>query len=253
MNNAEKLRFYKTQHEGKIFSTNNYGNVVVLEYLNKRNIFVQFLDTGYKTCVELKELLNGNIKDYLSPSVFGVGVTGCPNVRGDKEYGLWLGLLERCYSRKRHLIRPTYKDCTTSENFNHYLYFKDWCSKQIGFGNKGWQLDKDILVKGNKVYSEDTCCFVPLDINVIFTKTDALRGEYPIGVQYYKTGNCFRAHVGRFGKRDYLGQFDTPEEAFYAYKEAKESYIKEVANKWKDQIDLRVYEALMNYQVEITD
>ena len=72
MNNAEKLRFYKTQHEGKIFSTNNYGNVVVLEYLNKRNIFVQFLDTGYKTCVELKELLNGNIKDYLAPSVFGV-------------------------------------------------------------------------------------------------------------------------------------------------------------------------------------
>lgn len=93
MNNAEKLRFYKIQHEGKIFSTNNYGNVVVLEYFNKRNIFVQFLDTGYKTCVELKELLNGNIKDYLVPSVFGVGVTGEKGSRKDKEYALWIWAL----------------------------------------------------------------------------------------------------------------------------------------------------------------
>lgn len=253
MNNAEKLRFYKTQHEGKIFSTNNYGNVVVLEYLNKRNIFVQFLDTGYKTCVELKELLNGNIKDYLVPSVFRVGITGEKRSRKDKEYALWIGLLERCYSEKRHTRHPTYKSCTTSGNFNYYPYFKDWCNQQIGFGNEGWELDKDILVKGNKLYSEDTCCFVPPEINLMLTKTDALRGKHPIGVQYYKPSKCFRAYVGCYGKRVYLGQFTTEIEAFNAYKQAKEAYIKEVANKWKDQIDPRVYEALMKYEVEITD
>ncbi len=253
MNNAEKLRSYKIQHEGKVFSTNNCGNVIVLEYLNKRNIFVQFLDTGYKTCVELKELLNGNIKDYLIPSVCGVGITGEKGSKKDREYMLWVGLLERCYSEKRHKNRPTYKSCTTSENFNYYPYFKSWCNKQIGFGNEGWELDKDILVKGNKVYSEDTCCFVPAEINVMFTKTDALRGKHPIGVQYYKPSDCFRAYVGCYSKRIYLGQFNTELEAFRAYKQAKEAYIKEVANKWKDQIDPKVYNALMKYEVEITD
>ena len=63
----------------------------------------------------------------------------------------------------------------------------------------------------------------------------------------------FEAYVSKSENREYLGQFNSPEQAFYAYKLSKEAYIKEVANKWKDQIDPRAYEALMNYQVEITD
>ena len=54
-------------------------------------------------------------------------------------------------------------------------------------------------------------------------------------------------------KKKTLGYYITAEEAFYAYKQAKEAHIKEVANKWKDQIDIRVYEALMKYEVEIMD
>ena len=57
----------------------------------------------------------------------------------------------------------------------------------------------------------------------------------------------------RCGENFYLGVFETEMEAFYAYKEAKEAYIKELANKWKDQIDPRAYDALMDYQIEITD
>ena len=140
-----------------------------------------------------------------------------------------------------------------SDNFKYYPYFKNWCSKQVGFGNKGWQLDKDILIKGNKIYSEDTCCFVPAEINSLFIKCDRSRGEYPIGVNYHKRDRKYVAKISRFKEDIHLGYFYTPDEAFNAYKEAKEAYIKEVANKWKDQIDLRVYEALMNYQVEITD
>ena len=55
------------------------------------------------------------------------------------------------------------------------------------------------------------------------------------------------------GKQRVLGYYDSSEEAFYAYKAAKEAYIKEVFNEWKYQIEPRVYEALMKYQVEITD
>lgn len=74
---------------------------------------------------------------------------------------------------------------SSSENFKHYTYFQDWCSKQVGFNVEGFALDKDTLVKGNKVYSEDTCCFVPQEINSLMTKANARRGTYIIGVNFW--------------------------------------------------------------------
>ena len=59
--------------------------------------------------------------------------------------------------------------------------------------------------------------------------------------------------VAKYGIKTYLGTFNTLEEAFYVYKREKEKYIKEVADKWKDHIDIRVYEALMNYEISIDD
>ena len=104
---------------------------------------------------------------------------------------------------------------------------------------KGWCLDKDILVKGNKIYSPETCCFVPKGINLLFGKNNAKRGNYPIGVCKFK--NKFQATINIKGKTISLGHFDTPEEAFEAYKTAKEAYIKEVADEWKDRIEEDVY------------
>lgn len=75
---------------------------------------------------------------------------------------------------------PTYKDCEVSENFKSYEYFYEWCNKQIGFGNEYWQLDKDLLIKGNKVYSENTCHFIPKEINLVLTKSDKKRGEHQV-------------------------------------------------------------------------
>ena len=129
---------------------------------------------------------------------------------------------------------------------------------QIGFGNDGngspFQLDKDLLVKGNKVYNEFTCVFIPREINQLLVKRTASRGEHLIGVCWNKANKAFVATVRKNkGKREHLGCFNTEIEAFNAYKEAKEIYIKELAEKWKGQIDERAYNALMNYQVEITD
>ena len=141
-----------------------------------------------------------------------------------------------------------------SENFKYYEYFYGWCHEQIGFGSEGWQLDKDLLTKGNKVYSETTCVFLPNEINSLLTRREALRGEHLIGVCWSKTHKAFKAQVCKNkGKREYLGHFKTELEAFRAYKQVKETFIKEQANKFKSQIDDRAYEALMNYTVEITD
>ena len=244
---------------GKVCKSLNSGDFKVLKYNDVKDVEVQFLKTGYEMVAQLGNIRNGKVKDPYSPSVFGVGITGTkyqPTINGvnTKEYKLWVSMLERLYSATYQKKQPTYIGCEVSENFKSYEYFYEWCHKQIGFGNQGWQLDKDLLIKGNKVYSEDSCVFIPKEINSLLTKREALRGEYLIGVHWHKKGKAFKAQISKNkGKREHLGYFKTEMEAFNAYKVAKESFVKEQANKWESQIDDRAYNALMNYTVEITD
>lgn len=238
--------------EGLIFSTNNSGNCVVVNYTNYDDVTVKFVETGYETKTRMDNLKLGKVKDYLHPSIYGKGILGEGFKQSDSQsysFQLWKNMLKRCYSEVSFKKSPSYEQCLTSETFNHYQQFKTWCNQQLGFGNTGWELDKDILVKGNKVYSEDTCCFVPKEINLLLVKHDKGRGNYSLGVDYHKSRKQFRARCSD----KHLGWFNTEIEAFNAYKQSKEAHIKEVANKWKDQIDPRVYEALMKYEVEITD
>lgn len=243
---------------GKILQSKSWGKFKVLEYKGWRHVLVEFIDTGYRKVAEMKEVKTGSIKDLEYPSVYEVGIVGSKypvRVKGKvlKEYTLWKGMLERCYSIRTQERHPTYKGCSVSEKFKRYDYFLEWCQDQIGFKNN-WCLDKDILIKGNKVYSEDTCVFIPNEVNCVLTKTNRLRGKYPIGVCWRKDVGKFIAQVNRNKcQQDFLGCFDNPTNAFLAYKQAKEDYLKELAEKWKDQIDPRAYEALINYQVEITD
>ena len=244
---------------GKVFKSKSSGDFKVLKYNGSTDVEIQFLKTGFEMTVELGSIRNGKVKDPYSPSVFGVGVLGTKcqtKVSGvqTKEYSLWMNMLRRCYSDKYQKKQPTYKDCEVSENFKYYEYFYEWCQNQIGFGECGFQLDKDLLIKGNKVYSEDSCVFIPQEINTLLTKCTASRGKHLIGVNWCKTNRAFRARVSRNkGMQENLGYFKTELEAFKAYKTAKESFIKEQAEKWKGKIDERAYNTLMNYEVNIND
>ena len=254
MGNKEKQESAKKKYEGVVYTSNNSGDVIVVEYRSAKEVVVKFINSGYTTTTEMNCVKRGTIKDVTAPTLQGIGISGSELKRGKdgkilKEYQTWQDMILRCYNEKLHKKHPTYIGCTTSENFNYYPYFKDWCNKQIGFGNEGWELDKDILVKGNKIYSEDTCCFVPREINSLFGNNRRNRGEYPIGVTYKKKDKLFCAVATTSKPSKHIGVFRTPEEAFQAYKKVKEAYIKEVANKWKDQIDPRVYNALMNWEI----
>lgn len=190
---------------------------------------------------------------------FSVGICGdkYPNYINNiplREYTLWYSMLRRSYSQVYQKEKPTYVGCSVSDNFKNYTYFHEWCHKQVGYSEDGWQLDKDILFKGNKLYSENTCVFVPPDINALFTLSGRARGNWPVGVSLKKETGKFQAActVGKKSKI-YLGYHSTPEDAFAAYKEFKEMAVKDAANRFKERIDRRVYEALMKYEVEITD
>lgn len=193
--------------------------------------------------------------DAKKKKVFAIGINNLnTSTRNNGEhissYTTWISMLNRCYNEKKQRECPTYKGCSVCEDWKHFGNFKEWFDKNHV---EGWHLEKDILFKRNTVYSPQTCCFVPQEINSLFLRKQRCRGKFPIGVHKTKNGKKYKSFITKWGERVYLGRYNTPEEAFNAYKMAKETYIKEVADKWKDKIEPRVYEAMYNYKVEITD
>ena len=168
-----------------------------------------------------------------------------------KEYRLWYDMMRRCYGKKKESWCPSYIGCEVSDNFKSFKYFKEWCGKQKGFGNRGWQLDKDILGAGAKVYSEDVCVFVPRRVNNFFLLNKEVRGKNPIGVYYLEKVNKYLVSICRYGKPQSLGRFDSEYQAFTAYRQEKEKYAKELAEIYKEGLDERVYIFLKNYKVDI--
>ena len=232
----------------------------VIRYGGAKDIDIQFVKDG--TIIEHREygdFKKGNIKNPYFPSVYGVGFIGIgefktcdENGKPTKCYIAWVGMYKRCYNPKYHEKKPTYENCTVCEEWNNYQNYAIWhIENYYEIENEIMMLDKDILKKGNKVYSPETCVFVPVSINSLFVKCNKARGDLPIGVS--KHGNKFKATLRKDNETIHLGYFNTPKEAFLAYKKAKEAYIKEVAEKYKGKIDPRAYEAMMKYEVEITD
>jgi hypothetical protein len=162
-------------------------------------------------------------------------------------------MIRRCYDKKYQVKYPTYKDCKVCDEWLNYQNFAKWFDENYyQIDDETMHIDKDILVKGNKVYSPETCVFVPQDINILFTKRHR---TLPTGVQYDKKRNKYRAFCGINNKLIAIGNnFETIEDAFYlGYKPFKEQYIKNMADEYKDRIPTKLYNAIYNYQVEIDD
>ena len=168
------------------------------------------------------------------------------------QYDLWKNMLKRCFCQKLKLAYPTYKDVTCCDEWLSFANFLEWVNKEVDYKGKpdGYQFDKDLIIRGNKVYSPEACSFVPRSINMLLVDSGSTRGEYPMGVCMCKPTKRFNSYVTINGKQKHLGYYDTPEEAFLAYKVAKEAQIKAVANQYKDVLKPAVYESLMSWEIE---
>lgn len=127
-------------------------------------------------------------------------------------YNTWKNMLKRCYSEKEKEIFPTYKGCTVSEEWKLFSNFRKWMVEQDW---EGMHLDKDLLIRGNKVYSEETCVFVTEQVNAFINERGKARGECPIGVSWSKAAGKFQARCcNPFTKKgEYFGLFVCPWEA----------------------------------------
>lgn len=245
---------------------NNQGcPMKIIEYNNCRNIVVEFQDK-YKANVhtDYRFFSKGEVKNPYCPSIYNVGIIGNKyprSINGEhtKEYESWVSMLARCFDKTVKNKQQTYRDVTCCDEWLLYDNFYEWLHSQSNFnkwlnGNR-WCLDKDILVKGNKIYSPEVCCLVPNDVNVLFIKRESCRGDLPIGVSKWRDkfqANCDNPFTR---KMDYLGLHNTPIKAFQTYKNHKEHIIKQVAQIefQNENITEQCYNAMMNYCVEIND
>lgn len=245
---------------GKEFSTNTSGKCVIIGYKNAKNIAVMFYEPFCIVECAYQDLKNGEVKNKLCPSFYKKGFIGVGNYsfKDKKVFKIWNAMLKRAYCEKHLKTHPSYKDVTVCDEWLNFQNFAKWCYDQkfydaVDEKGKSYNLDKDILVKGNKIYSPKTCCFIPQEVNKLIVSRNKLRGNYPVGVKYLKNNRKFSASLNYFAKSKHLGCFNTPEDAFEVYKVAKELHIKDVVSKWEGKIDNMTCEALNNYEVEITD
>ena len=248
----------------------------IVEYKNRFDITVEFQDEHkYRVYTQYQAFKKGQCKNPFFASVFGHGYLGTDKngnvskttgLKDGKtvntwEYDRWRKMLIRCFDNKYKEKEPTYKDVTCCKRWLCFSYFLEDLEilKQEYNWNKDEKLalDKDILYKNNKIYSLENCVLVPQWINLLFIKSDAKRGSYPVGVCYNKRAKKYQAFCSINGKQIGLGYYNTIEQAFSAYKIAKEQEIKRVADECVSKgyvtKDSRLYNAMINYQVEIDD
>ena len=243
-------------HTGDVNYNSQGLRMTILEYRGVRNVDVSFEDGSLIKNCSYSNFKKGIINSYLYPSVCGVGYIGYDhrneNLRIKKSYQSWVYMLKRCYIKNAK--NRVYQNCKVCDEWLCYLNYEKWFDENYYYiDNSQMNLDKDILIKGNKIYCPNACVFVPQNINKLFTKSNKTRGNLPIGVYKVQNGNKYAAHLNINNRLVNLGSFNTVEEAFAAYKVAKENEVKRVADEYKDKIPQKLYEAMYKYKVEITD
>lgn len=148
-------------------------------------------------------------------------------------YRKWQDMLRRCYSKTSLRLNPSYEGCSVDSEWLLFEQFKFWME------SKEWQgliLDKDLLVKGNRVYSKDTCCFISEEVNLFIS--DKYRPDGMTGVYLVKSSGRFRSQCWSVatGKQEYLGTFNTAEEAHLTWRLFKCEQAVILASKQNDPI-----------------
>ena len=245
---------------------NSFGSkMVIKEYRGALDIDIYFPEYNWVfKRTTYSNFKKGNIKCPYELRHYGKGYLGegkyrmSENGKNHKYFKIWDNMLQRCYDPKFHKKYPTYKDCKVEDYLWNFQHMGEWLDENYyEVPGEIMCLDKDILNKGNKIYSRDTCIFVPQRINKLFVKCDKSRGKNPIGVSLNSLGNYQARCNNGYGKLIPLGTYSTEEEAFNVYKEYKEKIIKEVIDSYEGKIPEPHYsklkEAMYNYEVEIDD
>ena len=170
---------------GTIYETNGSGKLEITKYINTNDVEVKFIDTGFEVTTRMEQIRNGEVKDPLHRSVFGIGFIGVGEhkvsikSKHTKAYTTWNNMLERCYSEARQSKQPTYKSCTVHPDWHNFQIFAKWYHDNHPNDGDNYHLDKDILIEGNKVYSSRSCIFASPKDNAIKASAKSYKFNSP--------------------------------------------------------------------------
>lgn len=234
---------------------NGKGTITVLEYVKAIKVLAKHNDEhGHEMWTQADRIRKGSVRNPFEKHKGGVAFTGygyCHKLDRElrnKIYSTWKCLIARVFSKAVECKgrRNSYLDVGICDE---WLNFQNFCEFVVEnkYYKEHYHLDKDLLIKDNKVYSPETCCFLPQIINGVISIVYETGNGLPVGVNI--KNNYYEAAISHKGKRKRLGKYETPEEASAAYVLAKESYVKELAHEWKDRIEPRAYQALLDWTV----
>ena len=238
------------------FLINNKGcEAVIIDYLDSSKILVEFLDENrFRRYFEARDIREGVFKNPFLPTVSKVAYLGDgihktrTNGKPCRIHKVWSGMFTRCYYDLGGERYKSYRDCEVHKDWHNFQNFADWYKMQK-FYDKGYDLDKDILVKGNRLYSAETCCLVPPSLNNSVGLRHNPKGKYAAGVRLDRRSGKFNSSISKFGKEYHLGVWDNESEASVAYLSAKKEYMRELAMIYKDKVSDKVFNALFNWEV----
>ena len=228
----------------------------VLSIKSALDIVVKFVGYNREISFRNNHLKTGNFKNRDAISVYGVGHIGFGKYKaGTMCYKKWQSMLQRCYDPSFQERNPQYMGCTVNSEWHNFQNFAEWFNSQ--YCEHLWELDKDLLYKGNKIYSKENCCLVPKEINNLILTNNKSRGSLPIGVTWHKKRQVYVAqctyHDNGVRKNKWLYEGSSPEVAFSAYKNFKEGIFKLCAEKYVDKISKSAYRALLERVVDFND
>ena len=239
---------------GKRFENKQGDWCTIKEYISATKIVIEF--DGYPDNlkqVAVAALKNGSFKNNYKPTIYGKGYIGDGKYQGSKKdgtdfvYGIWNNMLARNYDPYVQSKQPAYIGCSVCDEWLCFQNFADWYMNHQSYG-LGYNLDKDLLGRDNRVYSPETCTMLPPELNVMISGSTASKNGMPLGVGKIDKGYTARLNKGKEG-REYLGYYKTAEEAHRVYVEAKERYVKNKALEWANRIEWKAFVALMNWTV----
>ena len=239
-----KIKKSKEKYENKIFDSTSCGKFKVIKFNNSQNVEIEFIDTKFRTITSAGHIRSGLIKDPFFPYLHGRGYMGeshRTNTDDLTPFKFWRHMMDRCY--QEGYSSSYYDKVEVCEEWYNFTTFKTWFKEHYVVG---FELDKDILQKGieNKIYSPNTCVFLPKEINCAIT-THKNKFNLPTGIRL-SDNNKYDCKIHY--KNTYINKrFDTLEEAVEFYNYNKRKIIESLIEKYKDQLEDRAIDGLRNY------
>ncbi len=239
----------KKRYDEKIGETNynSFGSkMTIVKCEGLSDITVEF-ENGYRKRADYNSFLKGSIKSPYEKRAYGVGYLGegkyktKENGKFTPQFKRWRGMIVRCYDVEIQAKKPAYKDCAVCEEWHNFQNFAKWYDENYyEIPNEVVALDKDLFSNGNKVYSPSTCIFLPVSINSTLT-TATKNKSGCVGVSYNKNKKKWVVRISKYNKEQYLGTFNSFEEASNVYRNERRKYLIELVESYKDKIPSKVY------------